>query len=168
MDQADYYASLPRKIVAACALFRDQTGRFLLVKPTYKSGWDLPGGNVDADESPLEGCVREVREELGLEVSGLRLLCVDFRRALEGKPELLVFVFDGGILEDAAIQRIRIPPAELAAFRFVELGEIEQLMAAHTARRAVCAAGLLTEDSAAYLEDGRAPVRAARWTPHPA
>jgi len=30
--------------VAAGVLFRDAQGRVLLVKPTYKDGWDIPGG----------------------------------------------------------------------------------------------------------------------------
>ena len=32
--------------MAAGALFRDEDGRVLLVDPTYKPTWDLPGGAV--------------------------------------------------------------------------------------------------------------------------
>jgi 8-oxo-dGTP pyrophosphatase MutT (NUDIX family) len=48
----------------ASALFRDEAGRVLLVEPTYKPVWDLPGGAVEAEESPHAACRREVREEL--------------------------------------------------------------------------------------------------------
>jgi 8-oxo-dGTP diphosphatase len=51
--------------VAAGALFCDDAGRVLLVKPTYKEGWDLPGGYVEPGETPTEACVREIKEELG-------------------------------------------------------------------------------------------------------
>jgi ADP-ribose pyrophosphatase YjhB (NUDIX family) len=61
-----YVASLARKRMAASALFRDGTGRVLLVDPTYKETWDLPGGAVEAEESPHAACRREVSEELGL------------------------------------------------------------------------------------------------------
>ena len=49
-------------------------GRFLitrrvLTKAWAAGWWELPGGGVRAGETPLEGCIREVREEIGLDVS---------------------------------------------------------------------------------------------------
>ena len=59
---------LPRIPVSAGALIYDRDGRLLILKPTYKSGWTIPGGVMEADgESPWEACQREVREETGLE-----------------------------------------------------------------------------------------------------
>jgi len=58
-----YVASLARKRMAAGALFRDGAGRPLLVDPVYKDTWDLPGGAVEAEESPHAACRREVAEE---------------------------------------------------------------------------------------------------------
>jgi 8-oxo-dGTP diphosphatase len=63
--EADRFAT-PR--VAAGVLFRDAVGRVLLVKPTYKDGWEIPGGYVEAGESPRAAAAREVKEELGLAV----------------------------------------------------------------------------------------------------
>ncbi|MDD5805949.1 MAG: NUDIX hydrolase [Eggerthellales bacterium] len=58
----------------ATAVVRDMEGRFLITqRPMTKSWaagwWELPGGGVRAGETPLEGCIREVREEIGLDVS---------------------------------------------------------------------------------------------------
>lgn len=53
--------------VAAGALFLDSGGRVLLVHPTYKDIWDIPGGYVERGESPAAACRREVAEELGLD-----------------------------------------------------------------------------------------------------
>ncbi|MCW2930382.1 MAG: ADP-ribose pyrophosphatase, partial [Actinomycetia bacterium] len=64
LPPSQYVASLARKRMAASALFRDEAGRVLLVEPTYKPVWDLPGGAVEAEESPHAACRREVREEL--------------------------------------------------------------------------------------------------------
>ena len=50
LDQ--YVASLANKRMAAGALFRDEAGGVLLVNPVYKPTWDLPGGAVEAEESP--------------------------------------------------------------------------------------------------------------------
>src|ERR1035441_8047479 len=55
-----YIASLARKRMAAGSLFRDEDGRVLLVDPTYKPTWDLPGGVVEKEESPHAACRREV------------------------------------------------------------------------------------------------------------
>jgi 8-oxo-dGTP pyrophosphatase MutT (NUDIX family) len=62
-----YVASLARKRMAVTAFFRDDQGRVLLVNPVYKEAWDLPGGAVEAEESPYAACRREVAEELGLD-----------------------------------------------------------------------------------------------------
>lgn len=55
-------------------LFTDALGRLLVVKPTYKPGWELPGGSVEDGESPGRAAVREIAEELGVERPVGRLL----------------------------------------------------------------------------------------------
>ncbi|HEX6445924.1 MAG TPA: GNAT family N-acetyltransferase, partial [Streptosporangiales bacterium] len=99
-DIAALFASLPAKRVAAGALFVDAAGRVLLVEPTYKEVWDIPGGVVERDESPRDGCRREVREELGLDRPVGGLLCVDWELPARPKTEGVVLVFDGGIVSD--------------------------------------------------------------------
>jgi 8-oxo-dGTP diphosphatase len=42
-----------RPLVAAGVLFFDEHDRVLLVDPSYKPGWEIPGGYVEAGESPL-------------------------------------------------------------------------------------------------------------------
>src|ERR1044071_2627079 len=86
----------PRKRVAADVLFRDKAGRILLVDPTYKPDWDLPGGMAEANEPPLDAAIREVREELGLEYHGGRLLVVDWVAPHGPWDDCLMFLFDGG------------------------------------------------------------------------
>ena len=43
------------------------------VEPTH-TYWTLPGGGLEAGETPAEAAVREVREETGLSVRSVRLL----------------------------------------------------------------------------------------------
>src|SRR5882724_3664785 len=74
----EYVASLARKRMAAGALFLDEDGRVLLVDPIYRETWDLPGGAVEAEESPQAACRREVAEELGLDRQPGRVLAVDW------------------------------------------------------------------------------------------
>ena len=59
-------------LVAACALV-DMDGRILLTqRPQGKSLaglWEFPGGKVEIDESPEAALIRELDEELGIEVN---------------------------------------------------------------------------------------------------
>ncbi|MEP6984348.1 MAG: NUDIX domain-containing protein, partial [Chloroflexota bacterium] len=48
--------------------------RVLLTRRTDNGRWCLPGGAMEAGESLAETCIREVREETGLEVRILRLV----------------------------------------------------------------------------------------------
>ena len=61
---------------AAAALFTNPAGQVLLVKPNYRDHWSLPGGILEHGEPPHEGCRREVKEELGLDITPGRLLVV--------------------------------------------------------------------------------------------
>jgi hypothetical protein len=91
-----YVASLARKRMAATAFFRDDQGRVLLVNPVYKGTWDLPGGAVEAEESPHAACRREVEparptrtywEQRDIAVPDLRWAQVGERmRAAGGNP----------------------------------------------------------------------------------
>ncbi|WP_240669700.1 NUDIX domain-containing protein [Actinoplanes solisilvae] len=47
-------------------------------EPTYKDYWEVPGGSVEADESPYATVVRELKEELGIAVQPGRLLVTDW------------------------------------------------------------------------------------------
>jgi ADP-ribose pyrophosphatase YjhB (NUDIX family) len=58
----------------ACAVIRDARGWILLHQRSDNGFWALPGGGLDLGESYAECCVREVREETGLEVEILRLV----------------------------------------------------------------------------------------------
>jgi len=50
--------------------------KFLMVFNQKRNGWEMPGGTIEAGESPEEAAIREFREESGLEliVKGVRTL----------------------------------------------------------------------------------------------
>jgi len=86
-------------------------GRLLILKPTYKSGWTIPGGVMEADgETPWDACRREVREECGIEVRRGRLACLDFRRPRPGRPGGIRFLFDCGTIGDRALADLVLQP----------------------------------------------------------
>ena len=139
--------------VSAGALIYDRAGRLLILKPTYKSGWTIPGGVMEADgESPWEACQREVREETGLEVSRGRLVVMDFRRPKEARPGGIRFLFDCGQVSDAALAGLKLQPEEISEFRLVPLSDALGLLRGPIRRRVRAATkgrGLV------YLEHGR-------------
>jgi 8-oxo-dGTP diphosphatase len=140
---------IPAIPASAGALIFDRSGRLLILKPTYKSGWTIPGGVMEADgETPWDACRREVREECGLEVRSGRLVCVDFRRPRPGKPGGVRFLFDCGAVDGAVV----LQPEEISEYRFEPLPAALTLLRKPIRRRvkaASAAAGLV------YLEQGR-------------
>jgi ADP-ribose pyrophosphatase YjhB (NUDIX family) len=125
---AEGNAKQARKRVAADVLITDQTGRVLLVDPTYKEGWDIPGGMVEANEPPRVAAERELREELGLTLTIGRLLVVEWVPPHGPWDDQLVFIFDGGVLDDTAVANLRLTDEELAGLRFVTLAEAKPLL----------------------------------------
>jgi 8-oxo-dGTP diphosphatase len=104
---------LPR--IPAAALVWDRKGRLLILKPTYKSGWTIPGGIVEADgETPWEACRRETREECGLDLRRGELVCVDFLRPRPGRPGGLRFLFNCGAFDRTTLAGIVVQEKEIS------------------------------------------------------
>ncbi len=60
-----------RVVLTVDAVIADEAGRILVMErgtQPFQGAWVLPGGLVDPGETVEQACVREVREELGLEV----------------------------------------------------------------------------------------------------
>ncbi|WP_133743661.1 NUDIX domain-containing protein [Actinorugispora endophytica] len=134
--ELEFFQSLPRTRGAATALLCDDTGRVLLVKPTYRSGWGLPGGVIEMGESPLQACRRECVEELGFAPVLRGLVGVDWlpgQLSPDGRPAT-VFVF-AGTLARGQFDAVRLPPDELSAARLVESGRLAEFLPERQARR---------------------------------
>ena len=144
---------LPAIPVSAGALVFDRAGRLLILKPTYKSGWTIPGGVMEADgETPWDACRREVREECGIEVRTGRLACMDFRRPRPGRAGGIRFLFDCGRLGEDALAGIVLQPEEISEYRLVALPDAFGLLRGPIRRRVRAAGG---RKRLVYLEDGR-------------
>jgi 8-oxo-dGTP diphosphatase len=146
-------ADVPRIPASAGALIRDDAARLLILKPTYKKGWTIPGGQIESDgESPWEACRREAFEECGLTLEHGRLACVDFLRPRPRRPGGMRFVFDCGRFDEGGLSGIRLQAHEIEDHRLAPLDEALELLSGPVRRRvAECAerAGFV------YLEDGR-------------
>ncbi|MGW4360975.1 NUDIX domain-containing protein [Streptomyces californicus] len=157
---AAYIAGLPRVLAGAASLFRDAEGRVLLVEPNYREGWALPGGTVESDagESPRQGARRETAEEIGLDVAPGRLLVVDWVQGA-GRPPIVAYLYDGGVLDADRLAAIRIQQEELLSWRLVAPADLDGYLLGSLHGRVRAALEVLTSGSGtAELENGERAV----------
>ncbi|GAA2467653.1 NUDIX domain-containing protein [Winogradskya humida] len=155
----DFTATLPRKRMAAGLLLTDDAGRVLLVEPAYKDDWEIPGGGVEAGESPYAAVVRELQEELALPVRPGLLLVTDWVPPRPDRTEGLMLVFDGGVLTAEQTARIQLPPEELRSWAWCTQQQAAERLSEPMARRVAAAVRARAEGIAAYLENGFAVTR---------
>ena len=149
--------ALPRLPASASGLIWDRKGRLLILNPSYKGGWTLPGGVVEADgETPWEACRREVREECGLKVRRGQLVCVDFLRPRPSRPGGVRFLFDCGTVDDSALAGIALQPEEISEFRLSKVDKALRHLSGPVRRRV--AAAVAQPRRLNYLEDGLSPA----------
>jgi len=82
------------ELTAAAVLWRGD--EILVMKRAggfSSGGWFFPGGHLEAGERPVEACVREVREEAGIELepSSLSLVDVMTMETSDGLAHCLVY-----------------------------------------------------------------------------
>jgi ADP-ribose pyrophosphatase YjhB (NUDIX family) len=98
--QVAAYRALPRRIgdafvrlstanytVGAICVVSSPDGEILLVRPSYREGWSVPGGLVRRRETPRDAAQRELREEVGLD------LAVPESSRAEANPDLQTVTF---------------------------------------------------------------------------
>ncbi|WP_326812381.1 NUDIX hydrolase [Streptomyces scopuliridis] len=160
MSAAEYARSPIAVWMSAAALFTDPLGRVLLVKPTYREQWLLPGA-AESGESPTQACRREIGEELGLTREPGRLLAVhwlppdhpdiDPGMRLPGEVR---YILDGGTLTDGEIAAVSTPAGELTGFEFVDSTQVEQRMIPVDAQILLAALRARLSGTSAHLESG--------------
>ena len=141
--------------VAAGVLLFDDRDRVLLVDPTYKPGWEFPGGVVEPGEAPARAGMREVAEETGLDLRDVpALLVVDWEPPAPPAHGGLRLLFDGGRLDSADADRVLLPGAELRAWRFATEDEAAALLPPVRYERLRWALRARERGAAHYLEAG--------------
>jgi 8-oxo-dGTP diphosphatase len=145
-------SGIPKIPASAGALIFDAAGRLLILKPSYKKGWTIPGGQIEPNESPWEACQRETLEECALEIERGRLVCVDFLRPKPNRLGGVRFLFNCGSFSDERLGAIKLQVTEIEEHRLVKLSRASALLSGPLRRRvsASVASGRFV-----YLEDGR-------------
>jgi 8-oxo-dGTP pyrophosphatase MutT (NUDIX family) len=111
----------------------NRDGQLVLIRNSYGRSdlFVLPGGGIRPFEAPEQAARREIREELGVEVDGLRLRSVHVS-ASEGKRDTIYLyeavtaqtpVADGFEVEEAGFFSIAAPPAQTSSATLRRLAE---------------------------------------------
>jgi ADP-ribose pyrophosphatase YjhB (NUDIX family) len=155
-DYATYIAGLPRVLAAAATLFRDAAGRVLIVEPNYREGWALPGGTIESDtgETPRQAARRETAEEIGLDLEPGALLAVDWSHG-PGRPPIVAYVYDGGVLTDEQFAAIRLQEEELLSWKLIDPAEATRYLPGTLGPRVLAALDALSKGRGpSELENG--------------
>jgi 8-oxo-dGTP diphosphatase len=107
---------------AMCRVERDD-GRVLLVKPSYRSVWTLPGGVSNRGESPIDCMRRELREETGLECEVVGEPVV----LLDPTQRILDFVYRARLLPGTDPADARTTSLEIAEVGWFEPEQISAI-----------------------------------------
>ncbi|MBY0280729.1 MAG: 8-oxo-dGTP diphosphatase MutT [Alphaproteobacteria bacterium] len=82
--------------VAAGVLEREDGSVFLVQRPLHKEMgglWEIPGGKIEVGETPEETLIRELKEELDIQISVHDLSPLTFVSHVYEKFHLLMLVF---------------------------------------------------------------------------
>ena len=148
-------ARLPKKRNIAQGLLRNPAGEVLLCELSYKKEWDLPGGVVDPGEPPAGTVVREVEEELGIDVAVQGLLAVNWLPPWRGWDDAHLFLFDLGVHDTGELDPARFLRREIAGVHWVDPRHAGPHLAPYTARMLEVTAGA---EHTLYLENSELPA----------
>lgn len=150
-----FYQNLPKKRMACGVIFFNNKNELLIVKPSYKDYWSIPGGVIDLNESPRQAAIREINEEIGLDINKIDLLSVDYYHNTNSfKGEAIHFTFWGGKLDENLIKQIKVDGQEIIEFKFISKEKALNLVSKEMSKRIVMAMKAIENDKILYLEEG--------------
>lgn len=148
------WKSPPALRLGGLGMIFNPQGHVLLVEKSYKSGkerFGLPGGCAHPGEDAWSACIREIREELGIDVVPGQLLAAHWMKGTETSAPGQNFVFHCGVVDD---NTAFILSDEITATHWVAPDDIPQYTARYTSLRIGGALeALSTNGPAPYLID---------------
>ena len=107
-------------------LIKDDHGRILFTKrakPPAKDKWSLPGGKVEFKEPALSAAIREIKEELSINITPEFLFFIEDFDSIEDK-HVIVFCFST-ICKESDKNNIMIKTDEIQEIDFFSPADIE-------------------------------------------
>lgn len=88
-DAKSFYENQPTASV--CRIYNEKGEILFLLRKFRPYGWGLPGGKLEKGESPLEACLREVREETEINFVHDEVKFVGEEKSVRGFRVIYVF-----------------------------------------------------------------------------
>ena len=124
-EDNEWRKTLPRKIVNVKTIIKNANGEILLVKPSYRDYWHIPGGGVDAHESPLDAAMRELLEETSIRVEPPQnMTLVDVIHCADTDDLNIVYFAD----VTAADADVHIREGEIEKYKFVNPADLPEYL----------------------------------------
>jgi 8-oxo-dGTP pyrophosphatase MutT (NUDIX family) len=121
----------------AVIYIEDEQGRVLMGKRNDSGKWTSPGGHIETGEEPIEGALRELREETGLVPSSIRLVTAHFVK----EPALLLYLYEVRC-DKYGCDPSKDPDEEVSSWEFVHLKDVLDSLAVPLERNVVVAYNL--------------------------
>ena len=108
-------------------VIRNSKGEFLMQKRVKSKGgdWGVTGGHPKAGETPIEGIINEVKEELGLDFSKEKFILYD--SGCDGKDCYKMYF----VTKDIDINDISIQEEELSEVGWFSMDELNHMVKNH-------------------------------------
>ena len=106
------------------AVIRNSKGEFLMQKRSLSKGgdWGVTGGHPKAGESPLEGIITEIKEELGLDFS--HEIFIEYASGCDLKDCYKMYY----VVKDIDLNDIKIQEEELSEVRWFSMDELKHMV----------------------------------------
>jgi len=103
---------------------QNSNGKFLMQKRVSSKGgdWGVTGGHPKRGETPEEGIITEVREELGIDISNQEI--IEFDRGCDGKDCYIMYYTK----MDLDINKLNIQLDELSDVKWFSIKELESMV----------------------------------------
>ena len=105
-------------------VIRNSKGEFLMQKRSLDKGgdWGVTGGHPKSGETPIEGIVTEVKEELGLDFSNEKF--IEYDSGCDGKECYKMYFVN----KDIDLNEIKIQQEELSEVRWFSMEELKHMV----------------------------------------
>ena len=108
-------------------VIRNSDGKFLMQKRAKSKGgdWGVTGGHPKSGETPIEGIITEVKEELGLDFSNEKF--IEYDSGCDGKDCYKMYFIN----KDVELKDISIQKEELSEVRWFTMDELKNMVSTH-------------------------------------
>ena len=119
--------TLAKRHTSSGAFIFNEQNQLLILKPSYKDGWNLPSGITEVHESPYQTVIRECKEETNLNIEIQDLVLVDYIREKikDKKYDYVEFYFT---VKATNLSDITIDNEEIIDYKFIDLSEAQEYL----------------------------------------